>query len=238
LDLLALKEKEAMPFFDLLSFYFPQEAVASAFKKIGAAARKGNKLLAAEIPRIIEALENNPGELIKGFHLLVQARDTAFRRMAQKAGLSPTPLAFLIRNTLSPLIQKVNFARTVPWPGGEWPKGYCPVCGLPPVMGELDPPDGKRFLYCAFCDTKWGVPRLMCPFCDNQDPKKLAYFFSEEEKGYRVDWCENCRHYLKTADAREREHPVLPVEDLLTLPLDLRARKKKLKKKGALLYEL
>jgi formate dehydrogenase maturation protein FdhE len=53
----------------------------------------------------------------------------------------------------------------------------------------------------------------------------LGFDLSEEEEGYRVDVCDQCRKYIKTFDTRKIKRPVyLFVEQLTTLHLDMLAQ--------------
>ena len=105
----------------------------------------------------------------------------------------------------------------------SWNYGYCPLCGSSPDMAYLGE-EGKRFLHCELCGYEWYYPRLKCPFCENDQPKKLGYFVSEEEEGFRVDFCKKCNRYIKTLDMRVIEQPApLELENLITLHLDMLA---------------
>ena len=106
-----------------------------------------------------------------------------------------------------------------------WLKGNCPVCGGEPLMAKLEGETGKRILQCYLCRTEWAFARLECPFCGNSDQDKLRYFYDEEDKSYRVEVCDKCKMYLKTADTRLTEKDVvLFVENLATLHLDIVAK--------------
>lgn len=108
----------------------------------------------------------------------------------------------------------------------KWLKGYCPICGGEPLMARLDRESGGRWLFCSLCHYEWLFRRLECPYCGNTDQESLRYFYSEDEKGYRVDVCDKCRRYIKTADARKMVLVRnLFVEYLITLPLDIVAEK-------------
>jgi FdhE protein len=53
----------------------------------------------------------------------------------------------------------------------------------------------------------------------------LHYLYSESEKAFRVDCCENCRKYIKTVDARSANRPIYPpLEQVASLHLDIKAR--------------
>jgi FdhE protein len=108
----------------------------------------------------------------------------------------------------------------------DWKEGYCPICGGTPAMGELVGEEGKKLLHCSICASEWGVIRLMCTYCGNDETDSLEYFTAEGEAGYRVDICRKCSGYLKVVDSRELgEGLPMDVEDLNTLHLDLMAQK-------------
>jgi FdhE protein len=105
----------------------------------------------------------------------------------------------------------------------NWEHGYCPICGSEPDMAYLDK-TGKRNIHCSLCGDEWSYPRLRCPFCGNQDQQKLGYFRSEQEEGFRVDFCRSCSRYLKTVDRRVFEKPApMELEFLSTVHLDVLA---------------
>ncbi|MGB2698324.1 MAG: formate dehydrogenase accessory protein FdhE [Candidatus Zixiibacteriota bacterium] len=110
----------------------------------------------------------------------------------------------------------------------NWLKGFCPVCGSLPAMAYLRKDDGKRILWCKFCETQWSYLRLKCPFCSNEDQKTLRYFFTAEGDPHRVYVCDECKKYVKTIDQRKMEKPQdldLGWENLNSLALDLVAEK-------------
>ncbi|WP_461369790.1 formate dehydrogenase accessory protein FdhE [Candidatus Darwinibacter acetoxidans] len=101
-----------------------------------------------------------------------------------------------------------------------WSEGRCPVCGQDPGMAMLNA-DGARILRCSLCRTSWPFPRLECPFCRNRDPQRLGYFYADEYPGRRVQFCERCKSYLKTAVVKEiGREVILELEDIYTLELD------------------
>lgn len=109
----------------------------------------------------------------------------------------------------------------------RWSEGFCPICGSLPAMAYLRKDDGKRILWCQFCDTQWSFMRLKCPFCSNDDHKTLRYFFADENDARRVYVCDKCKKYLKTIDQRKLDQPEaldLGWESLSTLALDLAAQ--------------
>lgn len=110
----------------------------------------------------------------------------------------------------------------------EWHNGYCPVCGSPPALGDLEE-NGQRQLCCGFCWHRWPFQRVRCVQCGQLDPAKLYYLHSDEEPAYRVDACDACQHYIKTVDRRRLGRPFFaPLEQVLTTHLDLLAAEEEL----------
>lgn len=98
-----------------------------------------------------------------------------------------------------------------------WLKGYCPVCGTGPLMGEFRRGDGLWLLECRLCHTLWNVKRATCPFCSKGDEGSLEYFYLEGDRSRRVQYCSRCGKYVKTVDLRaKRMHAVLPLENVVT----------------------
>ncbi len=109
-----------------------------------------------------------------------------------------------------------------------WENGFCPVCGSLPSLGVFGGNrDGGMSLVCSLCETQWNFRRLHCPFCGNDDQKGLGYLYSEAEEGYRINYCDKCKLYLKIVDVRKKGNAYpYPIEDIITLPLDILAQEK------------
>ena len=104
-----------------------------------------------------------------------------------------------------------------------WQRPFCPLCGNLPALALLEKEVGKRFLWCAVCDSQWEFIRFQCPFCLNSDHTRLKYFFTDDESPYRVDVCDHCKRYLKTFDERKNNSghiALLSVHEMATLYLD------------------
>lgn len=138
----------------------------------------------------------------------------------------PASVFFLAMSAIKPSI--VQTARTlleVHTLPTSWLRGYCPVCGSLPsllyVYGE-----GARKALCSWCATRWVLHRLQCPYCDNRSHQSLGYIGIEDEPYNRIVYCEICRFYFKQIDFRETAYaPFLPLEEWITLHLDMLARK-------------
>ena len=89
----------------------------------------------------------------------------------------------------------------------SWSRAYCPTCGVLPAMAQLIGLDQgrRRILCCGSCGTHWDYPRSECPFCENADDQRLGHLNLEGEAVMRIDYCENCRGYLKTYNGEGKE---------------------------------
>ena len=133
-------------------------------------------------------------------------------------------LRFFLEESLRPALEVAAEKYSDRVANSQWNEGYCPVCGRIPKIGELREEEGRRFLFCSQCSTRWKFKRVKCPFCGNEEQQTLAYFSVEGDEKYRVDVCDNCKRYIKTVDFRtQADEPNLDVEDIATLHLDILA---------------
>lgn len=111
-----------------------------------------------------------------------------------------------------------------------WLKGFCPVCGTRPLMGKFRSEDGRWLLECSLCRTLWNVQRARCPFCGKSKDGSLPFLYIDDNRKKRVQYCSECKRYVKTVDLRDSDRKVLlPLEDIATFRLDLAADQENLK---------
>jgi len=139
----------------------------------------------------------------------------------------PNVLPFFLEETIHPIFEvHASFLKDRPELKG-WVYGYCPICGMQPIVGIIKGEDGKKYLICGSCDSKWSFPRIKCPCCGTNDPIQLSYLTSKEDSRHRIEICDNCQNYLKVIDLRPTGQDIFAnIENLLTLHLDIIARKK------------
>lgn len=145
-----------------------------------------------------------------------------FEKWAAKTPESPRLVHFLVQAALAPSLSVAADALQQFIPQDRvWQHGHCPACGSQPFMSSLRKKEGLRYSSCSFCSTDYRTPRIACAHCGERDHKKLVYYDIPEEPGYRIDVCETCRMYIKTADFRALDRiSVPPLDDLESLPLD------------------
>ncbi len=154
--------------------------------------------------------------------------DARIGQLMEGYSLDGTVLFMLLHISLAPFYWKMAGSLLRRADLGQVPRGRCPVCGDLPIMGMLRPEEGLRVLECSLCGTRWGFPRIMCPFCSTVDQEKLKYIFAGEEQNRRVYLCEACGKYIKVSTplSEKDEEFVLPLEDLATAHLDIAAEER------------
>ncbi|MBN2466902.1 MAG: formate dehydrogenase accessory protein FdhE [Deltaproteobacteria bacterium] len=180
--------------------------------------------------KLLANVKERVGDAVRDIESTMEAEKDCMKRMIQEA-LRQEPvsknslLTFILNETVNPLIELyASFLRDMVREG-MWTRGYCPICGGKPFVGVLRGDEGKRWLLCSVCSSEWPFMRMECPYCGNNDQKKLSYFMAEEEEGFRVEVCDACKSYIKTIDERKAGIEIIPyLENIATLHLDMAAR--------------
>lgn len=218
-----IKVKEGFPLFSREDLPLDLKAASSLVERLlehlTSKKRKDKEALEKTLDRV-----RTDSNWIKSVIAAFLSRDeSTIVNMAEKVDLEPMVLKFLTHMALRPSLDNLKESVSKRIQKDSWNYGSCPLCGSYPDMAYLGE-EGKRFLHCELCGYEWHYPRLKCPFCENDEPKKLGYFESEEEEGFRVDFCKKCNRYIKTLDMRVIEAPApLELENLITLHLDMLA---------------
>ena len=223
-DVCAVKAREKFPLIEIKDFAYDKVESANLFVTICNLAKEANPELAADAEIILKAVGKviKPGQLFSG---LLNGEDALYEKIAGELKIANTTLGFISYNSLKPSLA-VCADQLSSYLNREepWLKGYCPICGSPPIFSVLKG-DGDRSLICSFCWHPWSVQRVFCPFCENRDSKTQHYFYNEEEKEFRVDLCDSCKKYLKVLDSRETERMIYPpLEQISSLHLDYKAK--------------
>jgi FdhE protein len=165
------------------------------------------------------------GDLVGAF---LRRDEEEFSNLAQGYTLDPALLYMLLHLSLAPFFWKMAGTLARKADLDQVPRGECPVCGDLPIMGFLRLEDGLRVLECSLCATRWGFPRIMCPFCRTTEQSKLKYIFADGDDSRRVYLCDSCGKYIKVSSSpgEKDEDFVLALEDLATAHLDLAAEER------------
>jgi FdhE protein len=222
--MLSVKAREQLPLIGIDEFVYDDIESGNLFITICNLAKEANPKLAASAKVILKAVDTafKPNALFSG---LIDGNEALFENITDEFEIEKQVLGFITYNSLKPSLTVCADQLSSYLNKDEpWLKGYCPICGSSPILSIFED-DGERLLICGFCWHPWSVKRVFCPFCENRDGKTLQYFYSEDEKEFRVDLCDSCKKYLKTLDARKTERMIYPpLEQVSSLHLDYKAK--------------
>jgi FdhE protein len=221
---LALKVKEKFPLIDISQFAIDYKAAAKLFRNLCEIVQNAAGEMPESARAIADAVDEKKLDLNALFEAFLKFDEVFFQKVADELKIDKNTLGFITYNSVKPSLVlcarelATHFDKNKPWG-----KGYCPVCGSPPILSMFGS-NGQRFLFCSFCWHKWPVQRIYCPFCDNTDHNTLHYFDIENEEEHRVDVCDKCGKYIKTVDTRKTDRLIYPpLEHLSTPHLDIKA---------------
>ena len=236
-EILKLKLDNDMPLIDPSQFIIDQTQAEKLLSVLCQLAMSHAPKLAAHAKILESRLKELDLDLL--FSDILENRQTGFEQTAQELKIPVPVLLFFIFLSMAPSLQSCAVQLAVYLKDSAEPKnGYCPICGSHPSTAYLDS-DGKRYLVCGLCAHEWHYKRMGCPFCDSSDTRLQHYFFTEEEKEYRVYLCDNCQNYLKVVDLRVLDRAFVPgLEQIATLHLDMKAREKGYTSAAAGLHDL
>jgi len=218
-----IKVKEGFPLFSREDLPLDLKAASSLFMRLLEHLSSKKRKDKEALEKALSKAQDHHDWLTNLIAAFLSRDEERVSSIAKEVDLEPMVLKFLTHIALKPSLNKLKTSAGKKINKNAWNYGYCPLCGSYPDMAYLGD-QGKRFLHCELCGYEWHYPRLQCPFCKNDQPKKLGYFVSEEEEGFRVDFCKKCRRYIKTLDMRVIEQPApLELENLITLHLDMLA---------------
>ena len=226
-ELLALKKKESFSLIDISEFGLEPDAAIALLERICRIVEAANPEMADAARVIRKAAASEALDPRSLFSALLKAEDAYFQKVGIDLGIEKKALAFVAYSSIKPSV--VHCAEQLSSyldPAQPWDKGFCPICGSVPGFSLFED-EGQRFLFCGFCWHRWAAQRIYCPFCENKDSSTLHYYFSEEEKNYRIDACDSCKTYIKAVDKRNLDRLIYPpLEFIATLHLDIKAQEK------------
>ena len=226
-DLLKIKQKYEMPLIDQSEFTIDNKSAEHLFNTICDLAYEFAPKLSSNAQFLKKTAKTESFNLETLFSAILNNQDSTLRDLARLLNIPEHERVFFGYASIAPSLRICSEqleAYLIDMP--DLKKGYCPVCGNHPDMAFLDK-DGHRHLKCCFCAHEWLVKRMGCVFCDNNDKDYQQYFFSDEEKEYRVHLCDNCHNYIKLVDLRQIDRAFYPkLEQITTLHLDIKAKEK------------
>ena len=152
----------------------------------------------------------------------IRMDDEAIATMADSAGADANAFGSIAQLAVFPILHSVRrrLAREIPT---AWPHGWCPVCAAWPTLAEMRGLERERRMRCGRCGSDWRRNVLHCPFCDENDHRKLGALLEEgDEERRRVETCRTCMGYLKSVTTLGAlPEAKLAAEDVTTLHHDL-----------------
>ncbi|MCL1833209.1 MAG: formate dehydrogenase accessory protein FdhE, partial [Leptospirales bacterium] len=141
-----------------------------------------------------------------------------------KYNLAIDEFIFVMHNLFKPMLVELRELSKMDFTKDEYFDNSCPFCGYLPNMSKIvESKDNKRYLHCSICGNIWNFPRLACSNCDSTDHSKQGYFEFEDNSLYRVYYCDDCKHYIKSVKVpklSEDSKYDLTVEDIITNFID------------------
>lgn len=169
-------------------------------------------------------IDKNEPAIQNGFKSLLLEDRASLQVLKKELDIDEDVLIFFLYHSIWPsLARQVQADETQKRLNPDWKYPVCPICGGSAHIAYLSE-TGKRHLVCGFCRHEWPVKRILCPYCETENPESISYIFSEDEKEYRIYTCTECHRYIKTVDTREFSRSFYaPLESLVTLHLDIHA---------------
>ncbi|MDY6793731.1 MAG: formate dehydrogenase accessory protein FdhE [Actinomycetota bacterium] len=183
--------------------------ICSEVERQGAAGSKGCEDLVRWEGLGIEGFQGTRDKLLRGERLELNR--------AEEEGAGAEFAAGIIWESLVPFYRKCARGLQEGIDHALWQKGFCPICGIGPLMGKFRRGDGMWLLECRLCHTLWNVRRAECPFCSQGVEGSLEYIYLEGHDSYRAYYCSRCKRYVKNVDLRSAQNDaLLPLDNIVT----------------------
>jgi FdhE protein len=157
------------------------------------------------------------------------------RIMALQQNLSPDLVWMVAELALAPfayLLQTQALGRVNPAGGpieaalASWDRGFCPACGSWPALAEAGAAGHQ--LRCSFCAARWTLASYRCVYCANRSRTFVTAAPDLQVPGRRLQLCGACGGYMKVLEvAAPNQFPLVAIEDLASMDLDLIALERK-----------
>ena len=179
---------------------------------------------------LINKIENDKNLINEYLTLLLQHDFTRLNDISIDLRIGFDEFLYILINSIKPLFIYLKDENKDKIDTSDWFSSSCPFCGYYPDMSKIvDSLEGKRFLHCALCENEWPYERLSCTVCGNKNAANLGYFVTENKSPYRIDYCDECKAYIKTIKLVKTEAPDkynLHIENIITPYLDYLAIEK------------
>ncbi len=185
---------------------------------------------ASNLQRLVDAATSGGLDPERLFAEAFVQHEDHLAEIALQSGVDPDLLRALARQAVAPvlrayaehllpIVERVDDGAT---DGAHWLRGYCPICGAWPLLGELRGVELAEFVRCSACGSAWRWRRIACPFCATDDYRQQRTLHIHGEQRFRVSVCERCKGYLKVGNAFDPPPAeLLGLDDLASMHLDV-----------------
>jgi len=184
---------------------------------------------AGPVFRLFVSIFDLPGEELEPLGRALEAGDIDFLRFpfdevpAVSSPYTEAELSAILFLLSRPYFLALREAS--PQDGSQWEDGRCPLCSARPALASIvEGP--QRILHCSYCGTSGPYRFIGCPNCGTAHASSLNTLVPEEEPGFRISACDECRTYLKIVEASILSEMTTDLADLASLPLDIIAQGK------------
>jgi FdhE protein len=187
---------------------------------------------AMAVARVLDSRALDGDALLSGCFGRDQRR---VRFMALQQSVSPDIAWLVAELALAPFAYLLQ-TQVLPRPGDEtgavnlalagWDRGFCPACGSWPALAEAG--TGGHQLRCSFCAARWALASYRCVYCANRSRTFVTAAPDLQVPGRRLQLCGACGGYVKVLEVpAPAQFPLLSIEDLASMDLDLIALERK-----------
>ncbi len=176
-----------------------QELWEDLMKEIISVVKEHRQELIDDLNKVLSALDKRAFDIKELAISSLKGKEDYARGVAAGLDVDLDLIKALALWTIQPVLKSLKEISSDEIDVKSWYRGYCPICGSYTRTGYMSGEGRKLTLKCEICGMEWPFRRLKCPFCGNEDEKKLG-FYSLESNKFRLYVCEKCGEYWKVVD--------------------------------------
>ncbi len=176
-----------------------QELWEDLMREIINVVREHRQELSDDLDKVLSAIDKKAFDIKELAISSLKGKEDYARGVAAGLDVDLDLIKALALWTIQPVLKSLKEISSDKIDVKSWYRGYCPICGSYTRTGYMSGEGRKLTLKCEVCGMEWPFQRLKCPFCGNEDEKKLG-FYSLEDNKFRLYVCEECGEYWKVVD--------------------------------------
>ncbi len=192
--------REGKPLIEILGFpMIKQDLWKELMGKIIEIVKRHREELTEDLDKVSSAIDRGAFDVKELAISSLKGKDDYARGVAAGLDVELDLIKALALWTVQPILMSLKDISSDKINVKSWYKGYCPICGSYTRTGYMSGEGRKLTLKCEVCGMEWPFQRLKCPFCGNEDNKKLG-FYSLDDNKFRLYVCDECGEYWKVVD--------------------------------------